>query len=370
MDTETLDIFLVATPGLESALCAEARELGFANPRAVRGGVETSGDWSEVWRANLELRGAGRVLVRMASFRASHLAQLDKRSRAADWGAILRADVPVRVEASCRKSKIYHSGAAAQRVETAIAEELGAPTSSEADVRVLVRIENDLVTISIDTSGEGLHRRGHKQEVNKAPMRETLAALFLRQCGFTGTEPVLDPMCGSGTFVIEAAEMALGLKPGRARHFAFERLASFDARRWAEMRSTDTSKQTGLLFHGSDRDAGAIRMSLTNAERAGVSSVTRFAQSPIEALERPDGPAGLVIVNPPYGLRIGDRKKLYPLYGALGTVLRSRFSGWRVGLVTADPALARATGLGFPKPGESVDNNGVRIALYRTGPLA
>jgi putative N6-adenine-specific DNA methylase len=110
-------------------------------------------------------------------------------------------------------------------------------------------------------------------------------------------------------------------------------------------------------------------MSIANAERAGVSSITRFAQSPIETLERPEGAAGLVIVNPPYGLRIGDRKKLYPLYGALGQVLRTRFSGWRVGLVTADPALARATGLPFEAPGESVDNNGTRIALYRTGAL-
>lgn len=370
MDTEPLDIFIVATPGLETALRAEAAERGFLDPRAVRGGVEISGNWREAWRANLELRGAGRVLVRIAQFRVSHLAQLDKKSRAVAWGAVLRADVAVKVEASCRKSKIYHSGAAAQRIETAIAEELGAPISAEAEVRVLARIENDLCTISVDTSGAGLHRRGHKVEVNKAPMRETLAALFLRQCGFSGDEPVLDPMCGSGTFVIEAAEMALGLNPGRARRFAFEHLASFDADAWAAIKAAGNGKPSDVLFYGSDRDAGAIRMSLANAERAEVSSAARFRQAPVEALERPEGMAGLVIVNPPYGLRIGDRKKLYPLYGALGTVLRARFSGWRVGLVTADPALARATGLDFHKPGESVDNNGVRIALYRTGTLA
>lgn len=369
MNTDPLEIFLVAMPGLENALCAEAKSLGFADPRPVRGGVEMSGDWPEVWRANLQLRGAGRVLVRIASFRANHLAQLDKRARQVPWGDVLRRDIAVKVEASCRKSKIYHSGAAAQRIENAIKDELGAPLSDAADVRVLVRIENDLCTISVDTSGEGLHKRGHKAEVNKAPMRETLAALFLRECGYRGTEPVLDPMCGSGTFVIEAAEMALGLQPGRTRSFAFEKLATFKAGQWAKMRSTAGQGSTDLLFHGSDRDAGAVRMSIANAERAGVSSITRFIQSPIETLERPEGAAGLVIVNPPYGLRIGDRKKLYPLYGALGQVLRTRFSGWRVGLVTADPALARATGLPFGAPGESVDNNGTRIALYRTGAL-
>ena len=368
MDADPLDIFLVATPGLEHALCAEAAALGFADPRPVRGGVDMAGNWPDVWRANLQLRGAGRVLVRIASFRANHLAQLDKRARQVAWGRVLRPDIPVKVEASCRKSKIYHSGAAAQRVETAIAGELGAAISADADVRVLVRIDNDICTISVDTSGEGLYKRGHKAEVNKAPMRETLAALFLRECGYRGTEPVLDPMCGSGTFVIEAAEIALGLRPGRSRGFAFEKLATFDAAQWTGMRA-ENHKATNLVFYGSDRDAGAVRMSIANAERAGVSSVTRFAQTPIEALERPEGEAGLVIVNPPYGLRIGDRKKLYPLYGALGQVLRTRFSGWRVGLVTADPTLARATGLPFERPGESVDNNGVRIALYRTSRL-
>lgn len=369
MNKDHFLIFLVATPGLENALCTEARELGFSNPRPVLGGVEISGDWSEVWRANLELRGAGRVLVRIDSFRVSHLAQLDKRARVVAWGDVLRKDVPVRVEATCRKSKIYHSGAAAERVEKAIAQELGAPIDSGAQVRVLVRIENDLCTISLDTSGDGLHRRGHKLEVNKAPMRETMAALLLRECGYTGDEPVVDPMCGSGTLVIEAAEMALGLKPGRSRSFAFEHLATFDAQRWSAMKQTQSEKSTDLLFFGSDRDAGAIRMSIANSERAGTSLVTRFAQTPIDLLERPEGPAGLVIVNPPYGSRLGDRKKLYPLYGALGQVLKTRFSGWRVGMVTSDRALAQATGLAFGKPGASIDNNGLRIALYRTGPL-
>ncbi|HWJ86937.1 MAG TPA: class I SAM-dependent RNA methyltransferase [Pelagibacterium sp.] len=369
MDTKPLAIFLVATPGLEKPLCAEAKSLGFADPRPVQGGVELTGDWPDVWRANLELRGAGRVLVRIASFRVNHLAQLDRRARQVEWGAVLRKDVPIRVEASCRKSRIYHSGAAAERVERAIAEDLGAPLSPDAAVRVLVRIDTDVCTISVDTSGEGLHRRGHKQEVNRAPMRETLAALFLRQCGFDGTEPILDPMCGSGTFVIEAAEIALGLSPGRARGFAFEQLASFDPARWAAMKQPTASKTTPFLFFGSDRDAGAIRMSTANAERAGVASVTRFTQTGVETLERPQGPPGLIIVNPPYGARIGDRKGLYPLYGALGRSLSSRFSGWRVGLVTADKTLAAATSLPFGKPGDSVDNNGIRIALYRTAPL-
>ncbi|RYY32037.1 MAG: class I SAM-dependent RNA methyltransferase, partial [Sphingomonadales bacterium] len=275
-ETPQFEIFLVATPGLEAVLCAEAVAQGFADARVVEGGVALSGGWPDVWRANLELRGPTRVLARIASFRAMHLAQLDKRARKVAWGDFLKPDVPVVVEANCRKSKIYHAGAAAQRVATAIGEEFGAPVRDDAAVRVMVRIEDDLATISIDTSGESLHKRGHKEAVNRAPMRETMASLFLRQCGFDGSEPVLDPMCGSGTFVIEAAEMALGLLPGRSRRFALEQLRGFDAKAWDAMRSAGTARPTEFRFFGSDRDAGAVAMSRENAERAGVSACTSF----------------------------------------------------------------------------------------------
>lgn len=367
MDTE-FDIFLVCPPGLEPLLVEEAREAGFADPVASPGGVTLRGGWPEVWRANLRLRGAVRVLARIGSFRALHLAQLDKRARKFPWGEVLRPDVPVKVEASCHGSRIYHAGAAAERIERAIREELGAPVAPEAALTVRLRIEDDLATLSLDTSGEPLHRRGHKEAVNKAPMRENLAALFLRACGYAGAEPVVDPMCGSGTFVIEAAEIALGLAPGRTRRFAFEDLAAFDPAAWAAMR-TGAPRDTALRFAGSDRDDGAIRMSRANAERAGVAAVAEFHRRPISEAEPPAGPAGLVIVNPPYGARIGNPKLLIPLHGALGRALRDRFAGWRVGLVTADPALARATGLPFGAPGPHVPHGGLKVRLYQTGPL-
>ena len=148
--------------------------------------------------------------------------------------------MPLRIEATCHRSRIYHAGAARQRVATAIAETLGAPVPDDPPddaVTVRVRIDDDLCTISLDTSGAPLHRRGHKQAVGAAPMRETLAALFLRACGYTGAEPVLDPMCGSGTFVLEAAEIAAGLAPGRSRAFAFERLATFDPAAWSALKA-------------------------------------------------------------------------------------------------------------------------------------
>ncbi|WP_127144106.1 THUMP domain-containing class I SAM-dependent RNA methyltransferase [Pelagibacterium montanilacus] len=367
---DSFEIFLVCAPGLEQPLRAEALELGFAGARAMRGGVAVSGGWTNVMRANLLSRGAIRILARVASFRASHLAQLDKRARTVAWDTVLRPDVPVWVDASCKGSRIYHSGAAAERVATAIAQTLGAPICEDAPIRILVRIENDIVTLSVDTSGEPLHKRGHKQAVNRAPMRETIAALLLRACAYRGTEPVLDPMCGSGTFVIEAAEIAAGLAPGRSRAFAFEHLAPFDRDRWARMKGSGKSSEPASLFYGADRDQGAIAMSQANAERAGVAQWARFTHAPISALERPEGPPGLVMVNPPYGGRVGEKKALGPLYGALGAVLAERFAGWRVALVTSEPDLARATRLPFLAAGETIDNGGTRIGLYRTAPLA
>ena len=320
------EIFLAAAPGTEAWLLAEAREKHFKNAKAVAGGVTIEGGWPDVWRANLELRGSSRVLARIETFRVLHLAQLDKRARRVAWGSVLSASRPFCVEASCSKSRIYHSGAAVERIQRAIAEELGAAFSGDADVCVKVRIENDICSISVDTSGEPLHKRGHKQAVNAAPLRENLAALFLRACGYGGRETVVDPMCGSGTFVIEAAEIAAGLNPGRSRAFAFEQLATFDATAWDAMRRASTAMKSSSRFYGSDRDAGAIRISRENGKRAGVSELTTFEEQSVSALKAPDGPPGLVIVNPPYGLHA----KVAVLLPALGERLgEGPSANWR-----------------------------------------
>ena len=366
------EIFLAALPGFEPLLAGEARAAGFAGVAECPGGVTCRGGWPDVWRANLALRGASRVLVRIGGFRAFHLAQLDKRARRFPWGDFLRPGVTVRVEATCRRSKIYHTGAATQRIVRALVETLGAREAGEGEaaIRLMARIEDDLVTFSLDTSGEPLHRRGHKVAVNKAPLRETMAAMFLGDCGYDGTGPVLDPMCGSGTFVIEAAEIAAGLMPGRSRAFAFEDFAGFDAPAWAAMKAAARPRVPAARFFGSDRDAGAVRMSKDNAERAGVGDFCTFSCQPVSDLARPEGPPGLVMVNPPYGARIGgNRNLLFGLYAALGGVLKERFGGWRVGLVTSDAGLAKATGLPFAAPGPEIPHGGIKVRLWKTGVL-
>ena len=262
---KTFEIYLVAPPGLEGALLKEVQSRGFKAAKLAVGGVTFTGSWPDVWRVNLEVRGAARVLARIGGFYAAHLSELDKRSRKFPWLDVLRKDVPVSVEVTCHKSKIYHSVAAAQRIEKALREECGITIAKDANVVIKVRIDDDQCKLSVDTSGEMLHKRGHKEATGKAPMRENLASLFLARCGYTGEEPVLDPMCGSGTFVIEAAEIAAGLAPGRGRSFAFEQLRSFDAEHWAKLRDRLKTRVPAFTFYGSDKDAAAVKMAQGNA---------------------------------------------------------------------------------------------------------
>ncbi|UYV39359.1 class I SAM-dependent RNA methyltransferase [Rhodobacteraceae bacterium D3-12] len=365
--SETFEIFMVAAPGLEEVLAQEARQKGFDDARAVRGGVEIAGGWEELWRASLEMRGAARILLRLGAFRAFHLAQLDKRARKFDWGAVLRPDVPLRVEVSSKRSKIYHAGAAQQRIERALVEEFGAVIDKEAALVLKVRIDDNLVTLSVDTSGEALHKRGFKPAVGKAPMRENMAAAFLQMAGYQGHEPVVDPMCGSGTFPIEAAEMAAGMQPGRERGFAFEQFAGFDSDAFAALRRAGGTAP-GARFYGYDRDQGAVRNATQNAERAGVGDWVSFACQPVSDLTPPEGPEGLVIANPPYGGRIGNRKMLFALYGSFGQVLRTRFAGWRVAIITSDAGLAKSMELPF-EASAPISHGGIRVQLFQTGAL-
>jgi putative N6-adenine-specific DNA methylase len=352
-------VFLVAIPGLEDALEAEARAAGFAGVVRLPGGVQIAGGLAEAARANMVLRCAVRVLWRVASFRALHLAQLDKRSRKLPWGDWLVAGTPVRVEAVCRKSRIYHDKAARSRVERAVAE-AGIPVEPGAEVAVKVRIEDDLCTVSLDTTGEALHRRGTKEFVGKAPLRETMAAGFLWRMGFDGMQAVVDPMCGSGTIPLEAAGIAAGLVPGRGRRFAFEAMVGGVRPELPEPGPVAGPPR----FFGYDRDQGAVRGAAANAVRVGVAELCAFACQPVSALAPPEGAPGIVLTNPPYGARIGNRKALFGLYGSLGAVLAERFSGWRVGIVTSDGGLARATGLAL-EPSAPVDHSGTRVRLWQ-----
>lgn len=341
--------------------------MGWSAAKAVAGGAEFTGSWPDVWRANLLLRTASRVLVRVGHFRAEQLGALYGKSTELPWTLFMGQGRAFRVEATCRKSKIYHSGAAAERVSGAIARTTGAEAQDDEGVlEVLVRIVNNDVTISIDSSGALLHRRGFKQQVGKAPLRETLASAFLMTMGYRGDEPLVDPFCGSGTIVLEAADIALGLAPGRARRFAFESFTSFraDAYGRARTKALATGEGHRVSLVGSDRASAAIEASRANAERAGVGELATFHEAPISALVPPDGPPGLVLTNPPYGSRIGEPAALRDLYQSFGAVMRERFGGWRVGLLTSEEGLARATGLAL-EPGPPVPHGSLKVRLWQ-----
>lgn len=367
------EIFLGTAPGLENLLYAEVKAAGFKSPKTVGGGVVIIGGWPEVWRANLTLRGASKVLARFGEIRAFHLAQLDKRARKFPWGDILTKDASVKVEVvTNRKSKIYHAGAAVERLERAISEEFGAPivkSVTDAEIVIKVRVDDNNLIMSVDTSGNGLHKRGHKQAMGKAPMRETMAALALRGCSYKGTETVIDPMCGSGTFLIEAAEIARNMMAGRARSFAFEKLATYNAAAVQTIRDSWITKETTQQFYGSDRNMNVIGFAKDNAERAGVADICHFAPTALSEVPRPAGRPGLVIVNPPYGARIGKKKDLFSLYSAFGDVMRDRFTGWRVGMITAEDQLAQATKLPWKPVGAPIAHGGLKVRFYHTDPL-
>lgn len=372
-DSPEFEIFLGTQPGLESLLLQEVIECGFKRAKSTGGGVTFWGDWNDVWRANLTLRGASKVLARIGEFRAFHLAQLDKRSRKFPWGDTLTPGHTVKVEVvTNRKSKIYHAGAAIERIERAIHEEFGskiAESMDDADIIIKTRIDDNNVRLSVDTSGVGLHKRGYKLAMGKAPLRETMAALALRGCGYDGTETVLDLMCGSGTFLIEAAQISRNLMAGRSREFAFEKLASYDADAVRAIRDNWTLRESNQKFYGSDRNVNVIGFSKANAERGGVLDMCDFKPLPLSKVEHPDGPPGLVMVNPPYGARIGKKKDLFALYTAFGDVMRDRFTGWRVGMITSDTKLAEATKLPWLPTSAPIAHGGLKVKLFRTKAL-
>jgi putative N6-adenine-specific DNA methylase len=316
-----------------------------------------------VARANLWLRTASRVLVRVAEFSASAFFELELAARRLAWDRFLTPGSTVRFRVTCKKSKLYHSDAVAQRLADAVtrrvpgvkvvtsksADESGDEAAGDTDQEQLfvVRLFHDVCTVSADTSGALLHRRGYRQQLAKAPLRETIAAAMLLGAGWPGDAPLVDPMCGSGTIAIEAAWIARRIAPGRGREFTFQTWPEFDSGMWARLVGEARSGELPLAaapIAASDRDAGAIDAARANAARAGVESDVMFRVAPISALEPPRGD-GWLVSNPPYGVRVGERDRLRDLYAQLGNVARAKLGGWTVGFLVADRRLESQIGL-------------------------
>jgi putative N6-adenine-specific DNA methylase len=368
------EFFASAAPGLETILGQEADRLSLPGWRVEAGGVSFSGDLEAMYRANLHLRTASRVLLRLGSFGAKGFDELRKKAARLEWGRGLKPGQPVTLHVTCHKSRLYHSQAVAERIAGTIGDSLGKITpmvktqgeedSSPAQL-ILVRLDHDQCTISLDSSGELLHRRGYRLETAKAPLRETLAAGMLLASGWDAQHPLLDPFCGSGTIAIEAACMALNIAPGSRRRFAFMEWPGFDRRLWSKLveRSLSTQKNSSdtPIIQASDRDAGAIHSAHANAKRAGVLESIQFACRAFSTIEPPDGP-GWVVTNPPYGLRVSAEKDLRNLYAQLGKVLRLTCQGWQAAILCNDSTLLGHSGLKLDTSFSTV-NGGVKVRL-------
>jgi putative N6-adenine-specific DNA methylase len=356
-----LSAFAVTAPGLEPVCAAELAALGLRG-KTTEGGVAWTGPMESVARANLWLRTATRVVIRAAEFKAKAFFELELAAKKIEWERWIAPASSVEFRVTCRKSKLYHSDAVAQRFQEAVTkrvksvqfvtesaedDETPGKTTRGTSQLFVVRFFHDVCTVSVDSSGTLLHMRGYRQALAKAPLRETLAAGILLGSGWRGDTPLSDPMCGSGTIPIEGARIARRMAPGRDRAFAFQSWPSFDHDAWTTL--IDAAREQELAaspvqIDGADRDEGAVAAAKANAERAGVSADIVFSKRSISALPAADGP-GLVAINPPYGVRVGESEALRNLYAQLGNVLRAKRPGWTLAMLSADKNLERQTNL-------------------------
>ena len=360
-----LPLFAPCAPGLEHHVSGELVALGIRRTHLRHGGVSFEGTTRQLYAANMWLRTATRVVVRMGRFEARSFPDLERELRQVPWATWLDPDIPVRLRVTSTGSQLYHRGAIAERVlrvlgnpDAALVDEAAPadrpdPDADEDDVDegdeqlIIIRVVHDQFTISMDSSGAPLYQRGWRRQTAKAPLRETMAAALLLASGWDGTTPLIDPMCGSGTIAIEAALLARGIPPGHQRDFGFVRWPSFEPGTWASVAGEASRALDGAAVRSvpalvlRDRDAGAIKAARANAERAGVLDDLDLGVDAISSLTRPTGAApGWIITNPPYGARVKGGADLRDLYARTGDILRDQFPGWSAGLLVADRALA------------------------------
>jgi putative N6-adenine-specific DNA methylase len=367
--------FVAIAPGLET-ICRE--ELKVLLPSGtpmeiVEGGIKFEGRLHDCYLANLNLRTANRLLMRIESFHAANFRKLEKNLAAVPWELFILPGTRTHIRVTSRHSRLYHKDAVAGLVQASIASrfeqnEFSGETTAEPTViqQIFVRLSDDRVTLSIDSSGDLLYKRGIKPRAAKAPIRETLAAAALILSGYTGTEPLVDPMCGSGTFAIEAALIAQKIPPGRFRNFAFMEWPSFQHKRWQHIKQATEKKivQTNTPFiFASDRDNRAtceLEDAVTQHGLAGIVAVSTrdfFDLSPTELTNSP----GLVTANPPFGRRLGSRRESEALFLSVCERLEKEYKGWKFVLISINPGLAKM--FPFKSTTHLLPHGGLKVAM-------
>ncbi|MFA6015167.1 MAG: class I SAM-dependent RNA methyltransferase [Gallionellaceae bacterium] len=331
--------------GLETPLSNELAELGASGIKATEGGVHFAGDWSLCYRVNLHSRTASRVLWRVASANYRTEQDIYETAFALPWGDWFNISHTIRVNIAAIRCPLRSLDFATLKIKDAICDkfrqlcnERPSVNTHEPDMRIHGFLEESRFTLYLDTSGDALFKRGVRQYTNIAPLRENLAAGILYLSGWKPGTPLLDPMCGSGTFLIEAAQMWLNIAPGIARHFAFEKFKIFNKNMWLKIREQAIAAQkplAALPIFGSDLYGEELKAARLNLENAGLKDVVTLKQANALEISAP-AEQGVLVANLPYGERMGDLEDLEVMYPQLGDALKKKFGGWNAYLFTSD----------------------------------
>ena len=350
-----MEHFFASCPrGLEPVLAAELAALGASGIEAVDGGAGFTGDRAHCYAVNLESRVASRVLWQVGQARYRSEQDIFDAARALPWPRLFDVGRTIRVNVSAIRSPVRSLEFVTLRVKDAVCDVFreqrgGRPDvdTQAPDVRIHAFLTRDQATFYLDTSGEALFKRGWRAAGGEAPLRENLAAGILRIAGWTPPTPLLDPMCGSGTFLVEAAMMAIDVAPGLDRPFGFERLADHDAGLWRTLRDNARARRRPVVklpIYGSDKSGTALGMARENLAALGLAEAVELKQ--MDILDGgPPAAGGILVMNPPYGERVGAIDELAAFYPRLGDALKQRYAGWTAYVLTADLRLAKLIGL-------------------------
>ena len=344
------NFFAPCPRGLEAPLSEELKSLGAEGIRATDGGVHFSGPGAMSYRVNLHSRTASRVLWRVAITRYNTEQDIYDTAYALPWAEWFDVSRTIRVNMAAIKCPLRSIDFVTLKIKDAICDKFRLETGERPsvdthapDIRIHAFLEESQFTLYVDTSGDALFKRGVRQYTNIAPLRENLAAGILMLSGWKPGTPLLDPMCGSGTFLIEAAQMSLNIAPGIGRHFAFEKLHTFNDDKWQTMRNEAIAAQkpvTELPIYGSDLYGDELKAARLNLENAGLLQAVTLKQANVLEIAAP-ADHGVMVANLPYGERMGELDEMRELYPKLGDVLKQKFKGWNAYLLTADLAMPK-----------------------------
>ncbi len=354
----TWNFFAPCPRGLEAMLTQEMQELNAAEIRTANGGVHFSGDFKLCYNINLQSRIASRVLWQVAHDRYQNEEDVYRVASAVAWETWFDPALTIRIKVEAIRCPLKSLDFVTLRIKDAVCDRFRAHAgkrpsvdTDEPDIRIHAFLDAQNVTLYLDTTGEPLFKRGLRKQTGEAPLRENLAAGILRLSGWSPGIPLLDPMCGSGTFLLEAALISLNIAPGAQRHFAFEKLKDFDARSWKQLSDQSIKRQkpkVSLPIYGSDLYGNALDTTRANLAAAGLEGTVQLKQANILEISAP-ARQGILVANPPYGERVGESEALAEFYPRLGDALKKKFSGWNCYIFSSDMRLPKLIRLNASK---------------------